>query len=668
MSSFRWFGAVGKGRPRCSRAAYVASVVWVTLCAATALAEPQDFPAERLYSAMDGNGIIGVEYGAVPIPGSWDAGAWLGYANRPLVLLAGEQPLGALVKHRLGGSVTGAVSVSERLQFGVDLPFVLYQGRDATVEGAGSLSSLAAMGLGDLRLLLKFGLFDQVRHGVDVALQAGFTVPTGGATAFRGESYLTSRPALLVSRAFGQFRMAANMVAPIRRDREALGQTISSEVEASLGAAYRFKERTGVPLEAGVTGSIGTSSSDPFERPGQLQSEVRAQVGYEVADGLSVSAGGGAGFSDGWGTPVWRTFIGVRYVQHQKDSDGDRIRDSVDACPYEAEDWDGFDDEDGCPDLDNDKDGIPDDRDQCPNDPEDFDGFEDEDGCPDLDNDRDGVPDDKDQCPLEPEDIDTHRDWDGCPDSDNDGDGIPDELDQCPHRAEDFDGFQDEDGCPDLDNDGDGIPDEMDQCPNEPEDYDTFFDDDGCPDPDNDKDGVLDVVDRCPLEAGPAENRGCPDTDRDGDGVIDRLDNCPDEPGPASNSGCVEKQLAALKAGVIEIHEEIYFTVDSDAIEQRSFRLLQNVAKILNSHPEIEVVRIQGHTDDQGSLQHNMDLSQRRADSVKRMLMSYDVDASRLVTRGYGPTRPVATNATERGRARNRRVVFDISIGGDDAE
>ncbi len=133
---------------------------------------------------------------------------------------------------------------------------------------------------------------------------------------------------------------------------------------------------------------------------------------------------------------------------------------------------------------DRDGDGLLDDADQCPDEPEDFDGFEDQDGCLDLDNDQDGVPDAQDQCPDEPEDKDGFQDEDGCPDLDNDGDGILDINDQCPLEAEDFDGFQDDDGCPDTDNDGDGILDVNDQCPNEPENYNGNQDEDGCPDED----------------------------------------------------------------------------------------------------------------------------------------------------------------------------------------
>ena len=134
---------------------------------------------------------------------------------------------------------------------------------------------------------------------------------------------------------------------------------------------------------------------------------------------------------------------------NNRDSDGDGIPDRLDLCPYEMEDYDGYKDLDGCPDLDNDGDGIPDLVDKCPDLPEDKDGFEDNDGCPDPDNDRDGILDTKDKCPNQPEDFDGFQDEDGCPDPDNDHDGIPDEKDHCPNQPETVNGYQDEDGCPD---------------------------------------------------------------------------------------------------------------------------------------------------------------------------------------------------------------------------
>jgi outer membrane protein OmpA-like peptidoglycan-associated protein len=132
--------------------------------------------------------------------------------------------------------------------------------------------------------------------------------------------------------------------------------------------------------------------------------------------------------------------------------------------------------------FDVDEDGIKDNTDLCPDNKEDFDGFEDEDGCPDLDNDGDGIQDTEDKCPNEVEDIDGFEDLDGCPDLDNDGDGILDVNDKCPDKAEDIDGFEDEDGCPDPDNDGDEILDINDRCPDKAETINNFEDLDGCPD------------------------------------------------------------------------------------------------------------------------------------------------------------------------------------------
>lgn len=142
----------------------------------------------------------------------------------------------------------------------------------------------------------------------------------------------------------------------------------------------------------------------------------------------------------------------------KRDYDGDGVLDSDDLCPSNPEDYDGFQDEDGCPDFDNDNDKIPDERDKCPNDPEDKDGFQDEDGCPDLDNDDDRIPDVIDKCPNEAENINGFEDEDGCPDImssiqkliDSDKDGVPDNIDKCPNQAETINGFKDDDGCPDT--------------------------------------------------------------------------------------------------------------------------------------------------------------------------------------------------------------------------
>lgn len=137
------------------------------------------------------------------------------------------------------------------------------------------------------------------------------------------------------------------------------------------------------------------------------------------------------------------------------DADGDGIADADDQCPNEAEDLDGIDDTDGCPDADvakdSDGDGVADSDDQCPSEPEDKDGFEDDNGCPDPDNDADGLADADDKCPTEAEDQNGYEDDDGCPDAskDDDGDGVANVADKCPDEAENVNGFEDGDGCKD---------------------------------------------------------------------------------------------------------------------------------------------------------------------------------------------------------------------------
>jgi len=162
-----------------------------------------------------------------------------------------------------------------------------------------------------------------------------------------------------------------------------------------------------------------------------------------------MTLGAGPGIGDELGTPDVQAFLDVAYTPAGLESDDDGIPDSVDRCPQLDEDFDGFEDADGCPDNDNDGDGIVDANDQCSMAAEDNDGFEDADGCPDNDNDGDGIVDVGDTCPGQAEDRDGHQDADGCPDNDNDGDGIVDAIDKCPAVAETLNGFRDDDGCAD---------------------------------------------------------------------------------------------------------------------------------------------------------------------------------------------------------------------------
>ena len=279
---------------------------------------------------------------------------------------------------------------------------------------------------------------------------------------------------------------------------------------------------------------------------------------------------------------------------------------------------------------DDDHDGIKNDVDRCPKDAEDIDGFEDADGCPDLDNDKDGIPDAEDKCPVEAEDKDGFNDEDGCPDLDNDADGIPDIKDQCPKNAEDFDGFEDNDGCVDPDNDKDGVADTADRCPNDPEDFDSFEDKDGCPDLDNDKDGIPDLKDKCPDEPEVFNN-------------LDDKDGCPDS---------LKKEPDMPKQQLLR---GVNFKSGKSEMTFESYQALEPILQQLKQYPEV-VIEVRGHSDSVGNYSKNMVLSQQRAESVRQYLISKGIEPERIRAAGFGSSSPIADNRTAAGRAQNRRI------------
>lgn len=283
------------------------------------------------------------------------------------------------------------------------------------------------------------------------------------------------------------------------------------------------------------------------------------------------------------------------------------------------------------------------------------------------DRDGDGYDDEADRCPDEPEDFDSFEDHDGCVERDNDGDQVEDastlrdgewiNLDQkdgvdCRNEPEDIDTFEDADGCPDRDNDLDQIFDDVDACRDDPEDVDNIDDSDGCPEPDNDSDKLCDpwVVSSSQAEKYAEVCTGsdhCPDRAEDIDGDRDD-DGCPDL--KAEFDGCS-----------VRITEKVFFKFNKWDIDPRSYELLGDVATVMRDVPAEVHFRVEGHTDSQGDDRYNLTLSQRRADSVRNYLVSRGVLAGRLIGQGFGEERPIDTNRSSVGRARNRRVEFNVT-------
>ena len=222
---------------------------------------------------------------------------------------------------------------------------------------------------------------------------------------------------------------------------------------------------------------------------------------------------------------------------------------------------------------------------------------------------------------------------------DSDGDGIIDANDKCPNVP----GTAKYDGCPIPDSDKDGINDEEDRCPTVP----GVARYQGCPIPDTDKDGINDEEDKCPNQAGVARYQGCPVPDTDGDGVNDEEDKCPIEKGLPENFGCPEPT------------RKVQFILGSAKLTKLGMADLDKGAEVLISHPAINI-SIEGHTDNSGTAAGNQKLSERRAAAVKTYLVTKGISADRMITAGYGQSRPIADNKTAEGRAANRRVEFKI--------
>jgi len=275
-----------------------------------------------------------------------------------------------------------------------------------------------------------------------------------------------------------------------------------------------------------------------------------------------------------------------------------------------------------------------------------------------LDEDNDGIIDLLDKCANTPAEVVV--DADGCP-VDTDGDGVADYLDKCPGTVVAAYGKVDVNGCP-LDTDGDGVFDYLDKCPGTPIEARGYTDLSGCP-LDVDGDGVADYMDKCvntPVEAkGYVDNQGCP-LDTDGDGIFDYLDDCPKLAGVIGSKGCpeVKKEVKTLFQKALQ---GIQFKTGKADIKPTSYALLNQIANTLILNPTY-LIEVQGHTDDVGTSESNLILSESRAMAVRNYLVSKGVNEQTITSKGYGEDKPIADNATKAGKAQNRRVEFVVTF------
>ena len=539
-----------------------------------------------------------------------------------------------LIATKVQGEIALAVGLFDWVELGVALPIVFFQAGDLSGFGQDPADDDTRITtIGDIRIVPKLRLIDPLwAAGFGAAVTAKIYVPISDSKNFESDGEIRFTPNLVLD---WTHSVGLSIAFNVGYDARPEHGVLDFEDEANLRYGFGVVVPTfwrPLSLMGNLYGDVDVE--DPgFGKNRDEPLEFMAGLQVNLPENVSIALGGGGGLNRAIGAPRYRIFLAMGYAPGAQDRDDDGILDVDDRCPLRKEDFDGDRDHDGCPDGDLDGDGIEDDMDECPNQAEDADGFKDQDGCPDYDNDEDGIVDLSDKClntagPVANE---------GCPNDDSDGDGIVDSEDKCPNEPEDKDGFDDLDGCPDLDDDFDGIPDTSDKCPKIAEDKDGFKDEDGCPEDDNDADGIKDVDDGCPNNA-------------------ENFNDYEDE------DGCPDTKNARVKVGKnkLIISEKIYFKTGSDQIQSRSFSILNDIASVLKTNTQISGVRIEGHTDSKGNASKNASLSQRRADSVMKYLINKDVSSSRLEAFGFGEENPISSNASAKGRAKNRRVEFKI--------
>lgn len=470
-------------------------------------ATPSGFEVQNLHlSTRQTHSHVAFPVADVPQEFNWEAGVFFQFAQNGVQLnvprriqnedgtfTVQEREI-SIVRSQIMANVWGSVAIASRLELGIELPLYLGQITDEENAFASLPGGDPSSGIGDPRVVAKVLLFDaglEDQVGFAMSIGGDLFLPLGNEDDFQGEGVRGEVSLLNSLQIPGGYRVTGKVGYYFRPEAKFFGFDVASMV--TYGLAFLAPLTDTFELDVDVFGGAVVGLGDDFG-PEDAPLEALATGRYLHESGFFLQGSVGTGLVSGFGVPTVRAGIAVGFGSSSiKDADKDGIRDDVDECPNEKEDFDGVLDSDGCPDPDNDNDGIPDVDDQCPN----RSGLAADNGCPSeepdiidyrpptqrqrqsRDSDGDGIPDVNDQCPDDPEDVDGYQDSDGCPDdepttgggqnapnpSDRDGDGLENSLDFCPDEAEDFDGILDDDGCPEDDADYDGLPDEMDACP-----------------------------------------------------------------------------------------------------------------------------------------------------------------------------------------------------------
>ncbi|MEM7448592.1 MAG: hypothetical protein AAF355_10155 [Myxococcota bacterium] len=322
----------------------------------------------------------------VPDRGDYDLALFLNYQRSPLQFTS-RGDTNSVVRDRLGGVIVGQLGLGHSLALTLSTPLVLYQYGDAASLADGG-PSLATAAFADPSAELRWRVFGENSklqtdrpEGLGLALSTRVTAPVG-----RGEAFANEQSATVVSSALLDFHLlglGVGLSIGWKHRFEVLelaGVRFRDELQLGFGLKVPIPAVPGLDAHLGVQGSFDAGFE--FEHEARTYFEAMAGLDY-VFDAFRLRSTVGRGLSDGVGSPDVRAVLGFVWSPRVRDLDGDGVPDERDICAHLAEDKDGFEDADGCPDPDNDSDFVPDSEDRCPSDAAEEDRDVDEDGCTD---------------------------------------------------------------------------------------------------------------------------------------------------------------------------------------------------------------------------------------------------------------------------------------------
>jgi len=573
---------------------------------------PPSTSAQLFRPSIDGTHTLWADDTARADNGSLVARGVLQYVRNPLLWESGDGQVTRVVGDLFQLSMLAGYTAGP-VRLGIDVPVLL-----RTIGDAGGES-----GIGDISLDVKASLVDRKQAPLGLALGGRASLPTASVLAPLGNRGFGWELQGIADREFGSALITANLgLRGVPRE-QLENFDWGTQLVARLGSGYALTADAGLSAELGAT--VGLTEVNAAASP------VEGLLGGWIRSGDWVGRGGiGTGLTEGFGSPQLRTLLSVSYQPRPApDTDADGLVDPLDRCPTQAEDLDGFEDLDGCPDPTQvtiavvDPDGSP-----IPGARFTVQGTE--------------------------------------PQAGNAGGSVP--LASAVYPVDlSAEGYAPRESLRLVVPDGAmhtavftleplGAVARMSVV---------------IVDPNANllADALWSLDDEAPLSSGTSRTVEAGDhtVQATSEGYRPSLIEVSLVDG-AQESLVIVLQPARveLTAERIDIHDSVYFETGQATIKSNSFAILDEVAQLLTDHTEITSVRIEGHTDSRGSAGSNLTLSRRRASAVRDYLIGKGVEGGRLESEGYGESRPVQAGDDEAAWSRNRRVDFFVAERGDD--